>query len=79
MCLLLSGFLVGKVNIMNLYPMTFDEFLLAMGKNSLVKTLQSYDKELIDILGETFTEMLRQYYFVGGMPEAVQSFAESKD
>ena len=74
-----ESFPVGKVNIMNLYPMTFDEFLLAMGKNSLVKTLQSYDKELIDILGETFTEMLRQYYFVGGMPEAVQLFAESKD
>jgi uncharacterized protein len=74
-----ESFPVGKVNIMNLYPMTFDEFLLAMGKNSLVKTLQSYDKGLIDILGDTFTEMLRQYYFVGGMPEAVQLFAESKD
>jgi uncharacterized protein len=74
-----ESFPVGKVNIMNLYPMTFDEFLLAMGKSSLVKMLQDYDKELIDTFGDTFTEMLRQYYFVGGMPEAVQLFAESKD
>lgn len=74
-----ESFPVGKVNIMNLYPMTFDEFLLAMGKNSLVKILQDYDKDLIDTFGDSFTEMLRQYYFVGGMPEAVQLFAESKD
>jgi len=74
-----ESFPVGKVNTMNLYPLSFDEFLLAMGKSSLVELLQRYDKELIDALGDTFTEMLRQYYFVGGMPEAVRLFAESKD
>jgi predicted AAA+ superfamily ATPase len=74
-----ESFPVGKVNTMNLYPMSFDEFLLAMGKNSLVEALQRYDKVLIDAVGDTYIEMLRQYYFVGGMPEAVRLFAESKD
>lgn len=74
-----ESFPVGKVNIMNLYPMTFDEFLLAMGKNNLAKLLQDYNKELIDTFSDTFIEMLRQYYFVGGMPEAVKLFADKKD
>jgi predicted AAA+ superfamily ATPase len=74
-----ESFPVGKVNIMNLYPMTFDEFLSAMGKSNMIELLKSYDKDLITTFSTDFTEMLRQYYFVGGMPEAVSFFAESKD
>lgn len=73
-----ESFPVGKVNIMHLYPMSFDEFLLAMGKDGLVQMLQNYNKNLIDTFAQTYIEMLRQYYFVGGMPEAVKQFAQNR-
>lgn len=73
------SFPVGKVDIMELHPMNFNEFLEAMGQEQLLKVLDSNDWKLIDILSPKYIELLRQYYFVGGMPEAVLSYSNSKD
>lgn len=73
------SFPVGKVDMIKMYPMTFDEFLLATGQTSLVEVLKQGDFSVIDALGLRFIDCLRQYYFVGGMPAAVRLFAETKD
>lgn len=73
------SFPVGKVDIMELHPMNFNEFLEAMGQEQLLRVLDSNDWKLIDILSSKYIELLRQYYFVGGMPEAVLSYCNSKD
>lgn len=74
-----ESFPVGKVNMMKMFPMTFNEFLLANGRNKLVELLNSYDWEAMSSMNEILTEYLRQYYFVGGMPEAVSKYIETKD
>ena len=74
-----ESFPVGKVDIMHLRPMTYEEFLLAVGEDPLLQLLRSGDNALMDSLSMTYTELLRQYYFVGGMPEAVKSFAQHHD
>lgn len=74
-----ESFPVGKVDIMHMYPMTYEEFLLANGEEQLLKLLRSADYALIGSLSHRFTEYLRQYYFVGGMPEAVQHFTTHHD
>ena len=65
---------VGKVDIMHLYPMTYEEFLLANNEEQLVDILRLGDKVLINSLAPKYIDYLRQYYFVGGMPEAVLHF-----
>ena len=74
-----ENFPVGKVNTIKMYPMTFTEFLLAMGRSQLRDAVLSADWELLRHLHDTLTEMLRQYYFVGGMPEAVSEWAATSD
>ena len=71
-----ESFPVGKVDIMHLYPMTYAEFLLANGEDKLVELLERGDKILVNSLASKYIEYLRQYYFVGGMPEAVCSFVK---
>ena len=73
-----TGFPVGKVDMMNLYPMTFCEFLEAMGQGNLVRLLESRDWELVKVFASRFSDLLKQYYFVGGMPEAVAAFVQTK-
>lgn len=73
------SFPVGKVDHLNLHPMTFEEFLIAVGEGGLVDLLKQRDTSLIDAFAERYTDLLKQYYFVGGMPEAVAEFAQSKD
>lgn len=75
------SFPTGKVEIMHLYPMTFMEFLEALGENEKVKLLYGCrdNRAIINSLTGVYTELLRQYYFVGGMPEAVLEFIRSKD
>jgi len=70
---------VGKVSWLNLYPMTFDEFLLAMGEVGLCDALANGDFDLVTGFKERFIGYLRQYYYVGGMPEAVESFSVERD
>ena len=73
------SFPTGKVDILHMYPMTFMEFLPAVGENGLADLLDSGGtQELVNSLLSKYTELLRQYYFVGGMPEAVAEFVRSK-
>lgn len=74
-----ESFPVGKVDIMHLYPMTFEEFLQANDENQLLEVLHSADYTLIDSFSSRLVEYLRQYYFVGGMPEAVLRFTQRHD
>ena len=73
------SFPVGKVVFMDLYPLTYLEFLYALGENALVEILQQADWKLIPAFKSKYIERLRQYYFVGGMPEAVLKFSENNN
>ena len=74
-----SSFPVGKVDFLKLYPLSFKEFLMATGKERFAELLDTQDFEMITSFKQTYIDALKHYYFVGGMPEAVQSFAENKD
>lgn len=74
-----TSFPVGKVDMLYMYPMDFEEFLLAMGKEQLVELLRSNSWAALTPLRGMLTELLRQYYFVGGMPEAVKAYVERGD
>ena len=74
-----TSFPVGKVDFLKLYPLSFSEFLMATGNERFAELLKKQDYEMITSFKQTYIEALKHYYFVGGMPEAVQSFAESKD
>ena len=71
------SFPVGKVDHLLIYPLSFDEFLLATGNNLMLDTLRRGDLALADSLSERYIEQLRNYYFVGGMPEVVQTFLDT--
>lgn len=74
-----TSFPVGKVDFLKLYPLSFKEFLMAMEKERFAELLDMQDFDMIASFRQTYIDALKQYYFVGGMPEAVQSFAENKD
>lgn len=73
------SFPVGKVDFLPLYPMTFHEFLTALGQSDLVQLLEMQDWSLISAMKSRYIDFLRQYYFVGGMPEAVQTFIDTQN
>jgi hypothetical protein len=73
------SFPTGKVDIMHMHPMTFNEFLLAMGEKKKCELLGNHEaQEVVNALLPSYTDLLRQYYFVGGMPEAVAEFVRTK-
>ena len=74
-----TSFPVGKVDFLKLYPLSFSEFLMATGNERFAELFKNQDYEMITSFKQTYIDALKHYYFVGGMPEAVQSFAESKD
>lgn len=74
-----TSFPVGKVDFLNLYPLSFKEFLLATGKEKYVRLMENGDYEMITAFKQDFIDSLKYYYFVGGMPEAVMSFAAEQD
>ncbi|HIR92627.1 MAG TPA: ATP-binding protein [Candidatus Egerieimonas intestinavium] len=74
-----TSFPVGKVDFLKLYPLSFREFLMATNKERFAELLEKQDFGMIASFKQTYVDALKQYYFVGGMPEAVQSFAEDKD
>ncbi|WP_195208372.1 ATP-binding protein [Bacteroides intestinalis] len=74
-----DSFPVGKVDFMDLYPLSFFEFLDALGQEKLKKLLKSKDWELISAFQSKLQENLRLYYYIGGMPEVVSSFITDKD
>lgn len=74
-----TSFPVGKVDFLKLYPLSFKEFLMATDKERFAELLEQRDFQMITSFKQTYIDALKYYYFVGGMPEAVQSFAENKD
>lgn len=74
-----QSFPVGKVNTMHLYPMDFGEFLMAAGEADLCNLLHQPDWEILKILSTKYIDLLRQYYYVGGMPEVVDHFIQHHD
>ena len=74
-----TSFPVGKVDFMDLYPLSFTEFLSATDNENLVDLLQSGDWPLITTFKNKYIDLLRYYYFIGGMPEAVQAFIDEND
>ncbi len=74
-----TSFPVGKVDFLKLYPLSYKEFLMALGKERFVKLLESGDFSMVTSFRQTYIDALKQFYFVGGMPEAVLSFAENGD
>lgn len=71
-----TGYPVGKVETLDLYPMGFTEFLLATGNGNLAKLIAIDDPVMIDSFSSKLIPLLRQYYYVGGMPEAMVAFLE---
>ncbi len=74
-----TSFPVGKVEFLELYPLSYFEFLSALGEQPLLDLLNSNDWPLIKSFKEKYIYYLRQYYFIGGMPEAVLSFKNHND
>lgn len=73
------SFPVGKINFLNLYPLNFEEYLLALGKDSLVELIKKNDKDMVKIFSDKFKSLLKEYYYIGGMPEVVESYIKYKD
>lgn len=76
-----KSFPVGKVNFLDLYPMTFLEFLTALGRSEYRELLEGLNRisPLPEPLHEELINLLKKYYFIGGMPEAVKYFSEQND
>lgn len=74
-----TSFPVGKVDFLELYPLSFREFLMAVTGTQFAKLLDSQDYKMITSFKQTYIEALKQYYFIGGMPEAVENFTEERD
>ncbi|HET7360776.1 MAG TPA: ATP-binding protein [Salinimicrobium sp.] len=74
-----TSFPVGKVDFLDLYPLTYPEFLEAMGEKQLVELLEKEDWHLIKSFNAKYKQLLRQYFYIGGMPEVVFSFSQNKD
>ncbi len=74
-----TSFPVGKVDFMDLYPLSYEEFLEALGEKELVNLLKTQNMELINIFSDKFKNYLKQYLFIGGMPEVVADYVQNKD
>lgn len=74
-----TSFPVGKVEFLDLYPLSFFEFVMAMGKENYVNLLYKGDFEMAATFKQDYVELLKHYYYVGGMPEVVQAFVDNKD
>ena len=73
------SFPVGKVDFLTVFPLDFPEFLDAMGHSQLSAALESGDTALIENFNDLLIDLLKQYYFIGGMPEVVNSFIKDFD
>lgn len=74
-----TSFPVGKVDFLDLAPLSFFEFLEALGEDNLLQLLKKNDFDMISVFSSKLKELLKLYYYVGGMPEAVNSYAQNKD
>lgn len=74
-----TSFPVGKVEFLDLYPLSYSEFLMAMGKERYVELLQNGNFDMATAFKQDYIDLLKHYYYIGGMPEAVQAFADNRD
>lgn len=74
-----ESFPVGKVDMLSMYPLDYEEFIAALGHESIVDLLHSNDWALIETIRPKLIELLRLYYYVGGMPEVVDTFIKNND
>jgi len=74
-----TSFPVGKVEFLDLYPLSFSEFMLAMGREQYVTLLEKSDYAMVSAFKQEYIDLLKYYYYVGGMPEVVLNFTENKD
>ncbi len=74
-----TSFPVGKVEFLDLYPLSFFEFMMAMGKERYVELLRKGDFDMATAFKQDYVDLLKHYYYVGGMPEVVQAFADNRD
>jgi len=74
-----TSFPVGKVEFLDLYPLSFTEFMRAMGKEQFVELLEKGDFDMATTFKQDYIDLLKHYYYVGGMPEVVQDFADNRD
>ncbi len=74
-----TSFPVGKVDMITLYPMNFREFLMATGHEDWAELIDKQQWNVLSSIEHKLQDLLRQYYFVGGMPEVVECFVEKKD
>lgn len=74
-----ESFPVGMIDMLNLYPMDFEEFMDGIGEKPLTDMLQHRDPQMLAPFGTKLTDLLRRYYFVGGMPEVVSAFVRNND
>lgn len=73
------SFPVGKADTLELHPLSFREFLCAVGENGLVRLMDQMELKLLKAYREKYIDWLKKYYYIGGMPEVVASFLDSKD
>lgn len=73
------SFPVGKVDTLELNPLSYREFLLAVGEEGLVQVVDNMNLSLMESFRERYIDWLKKYYYIGGMPEVVASFIEEKD
>ena len=73
------SFPVGKVKLLNIYPLSFREFMLALGKDMWVEQIDNGNFEALNSVRDNIVDMLKHYYYVGGMPEVVNNFIENRD
>lgn len=74
-----TNFPVGKVDIQNIYPMTYNEFLMASGKENYYGFIENKEFDTVQRYKDIYIKSLKEYFFVGGMPEVVSEFVESND
>lgn len=74
-----TSFPVGKVDFCELYPLDFEEFLMACGEEQLAKQLGEQDIHLVTSYKNRYIDYLKYYYYIGGMPEVVARYIDTKD
>ena len=74
-----TSFPVGKVEFLDLYPLSFTEFVRAMGKEALSECIENSEFDIMGTFKQDYIDLLKQYYYVGGMPEVVQSFSDNRN
>lgn len=74
-----TSFPVGKVDFLNLTPLSFFEFMEALNEKELLQLLKDNDFNMVNIFNSRLKEYLKLYYYIGGMPEIVDSYVRNRD